>query len=458
MVLPKVVSLVLNGLYTEELSTVSFSENTSFYVYAGFAQVMLTYGMETAFFRFYNKEANKNSVFTTVLISILTTTLLFAAAIFVFSAPLATLLKLSVNRLYILASVLILDVLVAAPFVYYRILGKAIKFATVKLLALIIYAFFNVFFLVLVPKYNTQLPELLQTEKVNYIFIANLLASGTAFLLVLPIYFKHKWNFDLSLLKKLLSYGLPIMVAGVAFLINESLDKLVLRDYLGKDTMGAYAGCYKLTVFLTLFIQAFRMGVEPFFFNQAKEKNAKATYAVVMKFFVIFASLGMLIVLTFLDELKELLVRDESYWIAISIVPVILLANWCLGVYHSLSVWYKLTDRTSVGMYISIFGAIITILVNYIFIPIYGFMAAAYATLAAYGSMMLISYFLGRKYYNVPYDIVRLLSYLIIALAFSWLTLYKYPELIVLKISVIFAYLGIISIFERNSIKRILNR
>ena len=458
MVLPKVVSLVLNGLYTEELSTASFSENTSFYVYAGFAQVMLTYGMETAFFRFYNKKENKKSVFTTVLISILTTTLLFTIAIIIFSEPLAILLKLPINRLHILASVLILDVLVAAPFVYYRILGKAIKFATVKLLALVIYAFFNVFFLVLVPKYNIQLPELFQTEKVNYIFIANLLASGTAFLLVLPIYFKHQWQFDFNLLKKLLNYGLPIMVAGVAFLINESLDKLVLRDYIGKDTMGAYAGCYKLTVFLTLFIQAFRMGVEPFFFNQAKEKNAKATYAIVMKFFVIFASLGMLIVLTFLNELKELLVRDESYWIAISIVPVILLANWCLGVYHSLSVWYKLTDRTSVGMYISIFGAIITIVVNYIFIPIHGFMAAAYATLAAYGSMMLISYFLGRKYYNVPYDIVRLLSYLIIALALSWLTLYKYPQLLLLKVFVVIAYLGIISIFERNSIKRILNK
>ena len=256
----------------------------------------------------------------------------------------------------------------------------------------------------------------------------------------------------------MLNYGWPIMVAGLAFIVNENLDKLVLRDYLGKDIMGAYSGCYKLSVFLMLFIQAFRLGVEPLVFKESNKENAKETYAVIMKFFVIFASLGILFVLSFLDLFKEIMIRDTSYWIAINIVPIILLANWCLGVYHSLSIWYKLTNRTRFGMYISIFGACITIFLNYTLVPKYGFMAAAYATLAAYASMMIISYILGQKYYAIPYPIGRLFGYLAIALLLSGVNLYVIPNSFVLKAMPILVYLIIIAIFEKNSFNRLFNR
>ena len=452
------MNLVLVSLHTYVLSTASYSENTSFYVYAAFANVFLTYGMETAFFRFFNKEKDNPKVFTTVLVSLITTTILFYLATFIFCETIAIWVKMPVERLQILLGILVLDTLAVAAFVLYRIQGKALKFASVKILSLFVTVFFNFYFLWAVPKYGIELPNWLVHPKVLYVFIANLIASGFVFLLILPTYLKHKIQFDSALFKRMLTYGLPIMISGVAFVINENLDKLILRDFLGKDIMGAYSGCYKLTVFLTLFIQAFRMGVEPFVFNQAKATNAKETYATVLKFFVIFASLGVLFVIAFLDIFKELLIRDESYWVAIQIVPIVLLANWCLGVYHSLSVWYKVTDKTRYGMYISIFGALITVVINYIFVPTHGIMAAAYATLAAYGSMMFISYFIGQQQYKIPYDITRLASYLVIALLLSATCFYGFPKVFVVKVMAILVYLSIIVIFEKNSIRALLKR
>ena len=209
------------------------------------------------------------------------------------------------------------------------------------------------------------------------------------------------------------------MVAGIAFVINENLDKLLIKDMISDEIMGAYSGCYKLAVFMTIFVQAFKMGAEPFFFNHAEKENARETYADILKYFVISGSLIFLVLVCFIDFFKNLVIRDPEYWMAISIVPIILLANLFLGIYHNLSVWYKLTDRTRTGMYISILGAIITIVLNLVLIPILGFIAAAWATLIAYGSMMIVSYFLGKKYYPVPYDMKKIGGYLFISILIS---------------------------------------
>jgi O-antigen/teichoic acid export membrane protein len=218
------------------------------------------------------------------------------------------------------------------------------------------------------------------------------------------------------------SYGWPVMVAGFAFVINENLDKLLLKEMISDEIMGAYAGCYKLAIFMMIFVQAFRMGAEPFFFGHSKEKNARETYAAILEYFVIAGSLILVVLVVYIDFFKRLLIRDEEYWVTISIVPVVLLANLFLGIYHNLSVWYKLTDKTRIGMYISIVGAAITIVFNIVFIPIIGFMAAAWATLAAYGSMMFISYFLGKKHYPVPYNLQKIGLYLLISVAFSFIS------------------------------------
>ena len=245
------------------------------------------------------------------------------------------------------------------------------------------------------------------------------------------------------------------MVAGLAYVINENFDKWLLPDLLGKDINGAYSGCYKLGVFMTIFIMAFRLGAEPFFFNHAKEKNAKTTYAFIMKYFVILGCLMLVGVIAYLDVLKLILIDNESYWIAIDIVPIILLANLCLGIYFNLAIWYKLTDKTRYGMYLSIIGAIMTIVLNYVFIEKIGFMAAAYTTLAAYSTMMILSYIIGQKHYPVPYNVSRILFYIILASVLSFIALntnqnYYINTLIVL------VFLGTVTLLERKELKQLL--
>ena len=247
------------------------------------------------------------------------------------------------------------------------------------------------------------------------------------------------------------------MVAGLAFVVNENLDKLLLEDMLDKDIMGAYAGCYKLAVFMTIFIQAFRLGAEPFFFNHAKNKDAPETYAVILKYFVVVGAFGLLVIICFIDPLKEQIIRDETYWKAIGIVPIILLANLCLGIYHNLSIWYKLTDKTRYGMYISIFGAIITIVFNIVMIPKIGFMASAWATLAAYGSMMVVSYIMGRKHYPVPYNLKKIGLYLGLATAFSALSFYNFRGNHLLGSGLLLVFLGVVFFLEKKEIKNLSN-
>ena len=222
--------------------------------------------------------------------------------------------------------------------------------------------------------------------------------------------------------------------------------------------MGAYSGCYKLAVFMMIFIQAFRMGAEPFFFNHAKEKNAKLTYAKILDYFVIFGSLILLVLVSFIDIFKQYLIRNEDYWMAMSIVPVILLANLFLGIYHNLSIWYKLTDKTRMGMYISLFGALVTIILNITLIGKFGFMVAAWATLAAYGSMMLISYFFGRKYYHVPYNVKKIGFYLLISVALSAVSFIYFRQNYIVATLFVLIFVGITYFKEQEDIKKILKR
>lgn len=450
------MNLILVRLQTDKLETSSYSDNTTFYVYAAFFNVLLTYGMETAFFRFFTKHEEKDKVFSTTLISLTVSTILFLIAVVIFNEQLANLVNLNQTYFNLLIGVLVLDALVVAPFAYLRATGRPIKFTAIKLSNVIIFVILNYFFLWAIPEFGINFPGYNPNDLVQYIFIANLCASITTLLLLSPYFFKTKLQFSKTIFKQLLNYGWPIMVAGLAYVINENFDKWLLPETLGKSINGAYSGCYKIAVFMTIFIQAFRLGAEPFFFNHAKELNAKETYARIMKYFVICGSLMFVFTVAFLDQFKMLLVQDESYWIAIDIVPIVLLANLCLGIYFNLSIWYKLTDKTRFGMYISIFGAIITITFNYIMIPKIGFMASAWATLAAYGSMMLVSYQLGKKHYPVPYDIKRIGSYLVLATLISAVSYYGFNANYYVSTILVLVFLGIVYIFEQKEIKQLL--
>jgi len=344
-----------------------------------------------------------------------------------------------------------------APFAYLRATGKPIKFAAIKIANIIIYVILNYFFLWAIPKFNIDFPGYDKSDLVQYIFIANLVASAVILLMLIPYFFKTKLEFSYSILKQLLSYGWPIMLAGLAYVINENFDKWILPYLLGKDINGAYSGCYKIAMFMTIFIQAFRLGAEPFFFSHSKEINAKETYALIMKYFVIVGSFMLVFIISYLDIFKIALVKDESYWQAITIVPIVLVANLFLGIYFNLGVWYKLTDKTIYGMYLSIVGAVITIIFNLIMIEKIGFIAAAWATLAAYGMMMTLSYIIGQKYYRVPYDLKSILGYLILSIVLSIISLNTNTNYY-MNTFIVLLFLGIIGISEKKQLKQLLKR
>ena len=257
----------------------------------------------------------------------------------------------------------------------------------------------------------------------------------------------------------MLTYATPIMLAGIAFTINEVFDRVLLSKLLeegvAKAEIGKYSACYKLAVFMTLFGTAFRLGVEPFFFSHAKEANSQKTYAQITKYFVMLGSVIYLTVLVFADPLKRLLVRDEAYWEAMQVVPILLLAGFCLGVYHNLSVWYKITDRTKYGAYISGVGAVLTIGINLLFIPTYGYVASAWATLAAYGTMMILSYQLGKKYYPVPYNMRKIGFYGGLAIVFALTSFYLFDRSLLAGSLLLLVFLGLIYKLEGEQLKTI---
>ena len=451
------MNFVLVPLHTDKLEISSYSDNTTFYVYAAFFNVLLTYGMETAFFRFFTKSEEKSKVFSTALISLTVTAIIFLVVVFTFNEQLAGIVNLNLTYFNLLIGVLVLDTIVVIPFAYLRATGRPIKFTAIKLSNIVIYVLLNFFFLWAIPKFGINYPNYDGENLVKYIFIANLAASIATFLLLSPYFFKTKLQFSKTIFKQLLNYSLPIMIAGLAYVINENFDKWLLPDVLGKDINGAYSGCYKIAVFMTIFIQAFRLGAEPFFFNHAKEKNAKETYARIMKYFVIFGSAMLVFIIAYLDIFKSLIVRDESYWIAIQIVPIVLLANLCLGIYFNLAIWYKLTDKTRYGMYLSLIGALITIVFNVIMIEKIGFIASAWATLLAYGVMMILSYYLGQKHYAVPYNLKSILGYLVLAIGLSIIALNTYANYYI-NTGLLLVFLLLVLFLEKNEIKKLLKR
>jgi O-antigen/teichoic acid export membrane protein len=467
-ILPRAINIFLVRLHTEVFGAEKYAVNTDYYVYAAYLNALLTYGLETAFFRFFSKETEKGKVVSTSFISLLATTILFLILGLFFANEISFAFGFE-NPLYvkILIWTVFLDTIVVIPFAYLRVTNQPIKFTGIKVANILFFALLNMLFLWVIPNKwisENMLPSALNfyidgSPQVIYIFLANVIASLFTLILLVPILLKMKWTIDLKVLKQLLVYGLPIMIGSLAYVTNENVDKLFLGDMIGNKEMGIYAGCYKLGVFMTLYIMAFRLGAEPFFFNHAKEINAKQNYATILKWFTILGAIFMLLIVAYIDLFSKILLGQEEYFQALSIVPIILLANLCLGIYNNLSIWYKLTDKTSYGMYISIIGAIITIVFNLIMIPLIGFMASAWATLAAYGSMMILSYFIGKKHYPVPYDVKKIVGYLLLTTLFSLISFQdEFRGNYYISTILVLVFLVIIYFSEKNQIKQLLKR
>lgn len=415
-----------------------YGKISEIFAYMIFFNVALAYGMETAFFKFYNSEKDKDLVLSTSTISILYSTFILLIPAFIFRSFLAKSSGINIDYVTYSIWILILDSLVIIPFARLRASQKPVSYAIIKILNVVINLGCNIFFLIYLPKLAKSMPNgyfgtvFFDDFQIGYIFVSNIVASLVTFILLLPYYLKMKWHFDFHLWKKMMIYGLPILVAGIAFAINEQFDKILLTKLLPKgiadNEVGVYSACYKLGLFMVLFRTAYTLGIEPFFFSHSTSKNAPQTYATITKYFVIIGSILLLSVIVFADTLKHLMIRDSSYWVAMKVVPLIILANFFLGIYTNLSVWYKLINKTYIGACISIVGAIVTLILNFLLIPIIGYMGSAIATIAAYATMMFISYYLGNKYYPIPYDKKKITSYLFLSILFSSISFYGFRE------------------------------
>ena len=431
-VLPRLISFLLNPLYVDVLPKSEFADVSIIFAWLIFFNVILSYGMETSFFRFYNEDGiDKNKVITTSTISIFCSSILFLATCLLSKNYIAQALGFKVEYIIFTIWILFLDALVIIPFSKLRAEKKSQKYAVIKLANVLINFGLNLFFLLILPKIaNNSIDSVfnliyLPNFEIGYIFLSSLLSSFLTFLFLSPFYIKLKWHFDKIIWKKMIQYGFPILIAGLAFAINEHFDKILLEFLnVDKEDIGAYSACYKIGMFMVLFRTAYTLGIEPFFFSYAKEKNAAETYATITKYFIIFGSFMSLFIIVFLDILKRPIVPKASYWEAVEVVPLIIFANFFLGIYTNLSVWYKLINKTKIGAYISIIGALVTLVVNFALIPLISYYGSAIATILAYGTMMTISYKLGQKEYPIPYEKMIISKYIGISILLSGLSFY----------------------------------
>lgn len=466
-VLPRMISFLLNPLYVDRLPRQEFADVSIIFAWLIFFNVIMSYGMETSFFRFYNKEENKKNVISTATISIFWSSISFLFIALLNRKLLSTWSGIEVEYITYTIWILTLDALVIVPFSKLRAEKRPTVYATIKIGSVVLNFSLNIFFLAILPSLAKQNPTgflntiYFENFQVGYIFVSNLIASLLTFIVLSPDYFKVRWRFDFQLWKQMMKYGFPILVAGIAFAINEHFDKILLEWlHVSKSDIGAYAACYKIGMFMVLFRTAYTLGIEPFFFSHASNENAKQTYATITKYFVIFGSFICFFVIVFIDILKRPLVPNPDYWNAIKVVPLIVVANFFLGIYTNLSVWYKLIDRTKIGAYISIVGAAVTLVLNYLLIPTMSYYGSAIATIAAYGTMMIISYKMGQKHYPIPYEMNKILSYLGITIVFSAISFYipilrenYYIKLILVVLFMYFIYHN-----EKETLLRIIKR
>ena len=427
-ILPRVITFLLNPLYIHYIDREAFSVFTSLYSWIALINVVLTFGFETSFFRFSTEKENEKKAFDTSFWFIFGLASVFLISILAFSAPLSLILDYAKNPEYLrwFAFIAFFDAICVIPFAWLRFHNMPIKYSVIRIASILVQTVSVVTLFIFVPKSTSE--NLGLDGQVSYPFISNLLGSLATFLLLLPIILKIRFRFSKELFSRMIKYSWPIMIAGLAFQVNENYDKITQYYNISKADAGAYGGCYKLAVLMTLFVTAYRMGIEPYFFKQMNNANAKENYAKITEYFSFFASIVAMGIIANVSWLKKFFITDSSYWSAIDIVPIIVIANLCFGIYYNLSTWYKVTDRTKFGTFISWFGACLTIILHFLFLKEYGFMVSAWVTFIAYFSMMILSYFLGQKYYPIPYRVKKISFFLVLLMIFSFISVefFKY--------------------------------
>jgi O-antigen/teichoic acid export membrane protein len=470
-IIGRLINFVLVPIHTAALSKAEFGINTVFYSSIGFLIVIFTYGMETAFFRYVEKYSDRqNQVYSTIMTSILGTTTLALVITFLFHSTLVQWLKYEDYPEFLTYLILIvaLDAISAIPMARLRQQKRAIRFVSIRLILIGLTVIFNLFFFyycdyAIANNYlgDEWISTWFESDfKVQYIFISNLIASAVMLLFLLPEFRSVRLHFDPELWKKLIAFGIPLMIGGLAGVANELLDRQLLNYLLPPETAldqaGVYGAVYKLSIFLVLFNQAFRYAAEPFFFSTQKDDNAKETYAIVMRYFVVVMVIGFVFVWSFIDIFKYFI--DEKFWEGLFVLPILLLANVMLGINLNLSIWYKLIDKTYFGILVTGVGFVFTVGLNLYLIPKMGYEGAAWATLISYTAMALTSYFLGQKFYPVPYPIGRIGLYLTIAIVAVLICTYFKASNFIPQTLVFVLFVSLLGLLEKKQLLRLKTR
>ncbi len=418
------LNYLLVPLYTAKFSAASggYGIITNIYAYVALAMVLLTFGMETTYFRFTNKtHTDSQTVYSTTLISVGTVSLLFTVLVLLLLSPISQLMGYGEHPDYVgvMAVTVAIDAFLCIPFAHLRQQKKALKFAALKLLNIVMSILLNVFYFVW-----------MNGNDVGYVFYINLFCTAMLAVCLITEYTGFRWRLDSKLLRVMLSYSWPILVLGIAGILNQTADKMLFPYiYQGADMreqLGIYGACSKIAMIMAMITQAFRFAYEPIVFAGVKDKDQHEMYTQAMKYFVIFTLLAFLLVVGYMDILKYI-VRNQDYWVGLKVVPIVMAAEIMMGIYFNLSFWYKLIDKTIWGAVFSGIGCLVLLVVNIVFVPRYGYMACAWGGFAGYGVAMLASYFVGQKYYPLAYPLKEIGMYVVIAVVLT-MAMYKVHE------------------------------
>lgn len=448
------------------------------YAWASVINALLAFGMETTFFRYLNKVDDKKKVYSTTFFSVAIIAVAFLSLTFAFTDNIAGWLHAdgvaSIDDyktfIRLFTWILVLDALAVIPAAKIRAEGRPGRYSVIKIVNILFTVSLNLFFLYVIPwgiENGYWEFAWFRPHWVGYVFISNLLASLITFLVLIPELLGLQWAYDRKLIMQMLGYSFPVLIANLSFIVNENLDKIAIKQILGGDygdqEVGIYGAVCKLAIFLSIFIQGFRLGAEPFFFSHAKSKNSGETYATIMNYFVIVVCFIFAGIVANIEILKYFIPggsasQRELYWSGLHIVPVLILGYVCLGIYMNLSIWYKLSDQTRFGLYISGVGALITIVLNFILIPKYSYVASAWISLTAYATMMILSYILGQRNYPIPYNLKKNFCYLLSSIVIVILSFNVFHRNLIIGNLLLLAFaLGTIY-FEWNNLKGIVQK
>jgi O-antigen/teichoic acid export membrane protein len=481
-VIGRFLNFFLTPIYVGLYSPKIYGIFSLMYSWASMLNALLAFGMETTYFRYLNKyENDKQKVYNNTFFTVSLMALIFLLFSFLFVDDIAAWMQRGkvydpdyARYIKYFIYILVADALAVIPFAKVRADGRPIRYSTIKFVNILTFIGLNLLFIFVFPMIIKEgwfgaeyLTGWYREGWVGYVFISNLIASLITLLLLTPELLKLTFSYDISLLKEMLVYSLPVLIANISFIINENVDKVFLGQLLPADIaeqeVGIYSACYKIAVFLSIFINAFRLGAEPFFFSQAKNKNAAETYARIMDYFVIAVSLIFVFLVANIELLKYFIKGKDAaeqalYWSGLKIVPVLLFGYVSLGIYINLSIWYKLSDQTRYGLYISGIGAILTIVLNLIFIPKFGYMASAWISLTAYTLMMILSYLWGQRNYPIPYKLKKNILYLVSSICIVFVVFVVFDRNLIIGNALFLIFTIAILFREREEIKLILGR